>query len=70
MTVPNVDPVAYVEILDGGVVLTFHDGQGAFLSADVMHHAVDEAKGLPEYSAGEQEAMMAWSDSSRHFTPK
>lgn len=44
MTLPAVPPVAHVELLDGGVVLTFGDGDGAFLSADAMHHAVSEAK--------------------------
>ena len=46
MTTAEIHPVAYVEILNGGVVLTFDDGQGAFLSADVVHHAVEEAKEL------------------------
>ena len=53
MTVSEVTPVVHVEILDGGVVLTFGDGDGAFLSADVMHHAVSEAKELPEFLAKE-----------------
>jgi hypothetical protein len=50
-------PVAHVEIIDGGVVLTFDDGEGAFLSADLMHEAVSKAGELPEFSKGEREAL-------------
>ncbi len=57
MTLPEVPPVAHVELLDGGVVLTFGDGDGAFLSADVMHHAVSEAKELPEFVAKEAQPV-------------
>ena len=70
MKTGNVDPIAYVEILDGRLAPTFNDGQGAFRSADVMHHAIDEAKELPEFSVIEREAMMAWSDASVKPKPK
>jgi hypothetical protein len=50
-------PVAHVEVVDGGVVLTFDDGEGAFLSADLMHEAVSKAGELPEFSKDEQEAL-------------
>ena len=53
MTLPAVPPVAHVELLDGG----FGDGDGAFLSADAMHHAVSEAKELPEFRAKEEQAV-------------
>lgn len=59
MTTAEIHPVAYVEILNGGVVLTFDDGQRAFLSADVVHHAVEEAKELPEFAVAEQKALIA-----------
>lgn len=67
MTTAEIHPVAFVEILDGGVVLTFDDGQGAFLSADVVHHAVEEAKELPEFSVVEQKAMLASSKMSANL---
>jgi hypothetical protein len=50
-------PVAHIEILDGGVVLTFNDGEGAFLSGDVLHQAVSDAKLLPEFSNEELEPL-------------
>jgi hypothetical protein len=46
----QVSPVAYVEILGGGVVLTFADGKSSFLSASVLHAATCLADELPEFS--------------------
>jgi hypothetical protein len=60
MTWARAIPVTHVEILDGGVVLTFADGKGAFLSANLLHRAVIQAEELPEFSAVEQAATMAW----------
>jgi hypothetical protein len=57
MTPSGPTPVAHVEIVDGGVVLTFDDGEGAFLSAGLMHEAVSKAALLPEFSSGEEEAL-------------
>ena len=50
-------PVAHIEILDGGVVLTFDDGEGAFLSGNALHQAVSDAKLLPEFSNTELETL-------------
>jgi hypothetical protein len=47
-------PVAHVEVVDGGVVLTFDDGEGAYLSADLMHEAVSKARELPEFTTEKQ----------------
>jgi hypothetical protein len=55
MTPANVAPVAYIEGLDGGAVITFDDGEGAFVSAALLHKAVSEAKELSEFSATEHE---------------
>jgi hypothetical protein len=57
MPPPEPTPVAHVEIVDGGVVLTFDDGEGAFLSADLMHDAVLKAALLPEFSEANLEAL-------------
>jgi hypothetical protein len=53
----KLSPVAHVEILDGGVVMTFDDGEGCFLSVAALHQAVSIANDLPEFSAVEQYAM-------------
>jgi hypothetical protein len=50
-------PVAHIEILDGGVVLTFGDGEGAFLSEAALHQAVANARLLPEFSQAELDAV-------------
>jgi hypothetical protein len=57
MSLVELAPVAHIEILDGGVVLTFDDGEGAFLSGDALHQAVINAKLLPEFSNTELEAL-------------
>ena len=59
MTPTDVAPVAYIEGLDGGAVITFVDGEGAFVSAALLHKAVSEARKLPEFSAAELEPMTA-----------
>jgi hypothetical protein len=57
MSSDEMAPVAHIEILDGGVVLTFEDGEGAFLSGDALHQAVSDAKLLPEFSNTELDAL-------------
>jgi len=57
MTSANVAPVAYIGGLDGGAVITFDDGEGAFVSAELLHKAASEARELPEFSAAERDAM-------------
>jgi hypothetical protein len=57
MTPDIYNSVAHVEAVDGGVVFTFDDGEGAFLSADLMHEAVSNAGKLPEFSSAELEAL-------------
>ena len=59
MTPANVAPVAYIEGLDGGAVITFDDGEGAFVSAALLHKAVSEARELPEFSAMEHKFSVA-----------
>jgi hypothetical protein len=46
----QLSPVAYVEILHGGVVLTFADGKSSFLSASLLHAAACQADELSEFS--------------------
>jgi hypothetical protein len=53
----SLSPVACVEILDGGLLLTFEDGEGRFLSPTVLHRAVDLADQLPEFSEAEIKAL-------------
>ena len=50
-------PVACVEILGGGLLLTFEDGEGRFLSPTVLRKAVDLADQLPEFSEAELQAL-------------
>ena len=50
-------PVACVEILGGGLLLTFEDGEGRFLSPAVLRKAVDLADQLPEFSEAELQAL-------------
>jgi hypothetical protein len=53
----SLSPVACVEVLDGGLVLTFEDGEGRFLSPAVLHQAVELADQLPEFSETEIQAL-------------
>ena len=53
----SLSPVACVEILDGGLLLTFEDGEGRFLSPMVLRKAVDLADRLPEFSEAEIQAL-------------
>jgi len=57
MTSAELAPIAHIEVLDGGVVLTFDDGEGAFLSGDALHQAVADARLLPEFSNTELETL-------------
>jgi hypothetical protein len=54
----QISPVAYVEILHGGVVLTFGDGKSSFLSASLLHAAACRADELPEFSDASHEALL------------
>ena len=49
--------VKHVEILDGGLLLTFNDGRSAVLTAIALSQMIDEAKDLPEFSPIERQAM-------------
>ena len=53
----KLSPVTYAEILDEGIVVTFADGRGCFLSLSAVHSAVLLAEDLPEFTSVEQYAM-------------
>lgn len=53
----KLSPVTHAEILDEGVIVTFADGRGCFLSSSAIHGAVMLAEDLPEFSVTQQHAM-------------
>ena len=61
--------VTHVELLDGGVVLTFDGGKSSFLSASLLHEAVCRADELPEFSGAEREALTSQSARPRPIFP-
>jgi len=55
----KLSPVTHAEILDEGIVVTFADGSGCFLSSSAIHGAVLLADDLPEFSPVERYAIRA-----------
>jgi hypothetical protein len=53
----QVSPVAYVQILNGGLVITFGNGKSSFLSASLLHDAACRADELPEFFESQPTAL-------------
>jgi hypothetical protein len=50
-------PVVHAEILDGGVLVTFRDATGSFISTKLLHDTIDRARELPEFWMGERASL-------------
>jgi hypothetical protein len=52
----QVSPVTYVQVLNGGLVITFGNGKSSFLSASLLNDAACRADELPEFFETQQQA--------------